>query len=150
MGKKRVIKKTADELIKEKESVDKKMQKEVKVKAAGRARRGRVYISSSYNNTLISLADEKGNVLLNRSAGSIGFKGTKKGTSFAGSKVAEAAVLACQKMRISQVDVFVKGIGGGRDSALKTLANKGLDILSIADITPLPHNGCRPRKVRRV
>lgn len=150
MGKKRIIKKTAEELIEEKESVDKKMQKEVKVRAALRPRRGRIYISSTYNNTLISLTDEKGDVLLNRSAGSVGFKGTKKGTSFAGSKVAEAAVWACQKLAISQVDVFIKGIGGSRDSALKTLANKGLQILSITDITPLPHNGCRPKKARRV
>ncbi len=149
MGKKRVIKKSQEELIAEKEKIDRKLRKEVSVSSSQSLKKGKIFISSSYNNTLISLADANGNILFWRSAGSIGFKGTKKGTSFAGSKVAEAIVDACQKMRMNKVDVFIKGIGGGRDAALKTLSNKGVDILSIADVTPLPHNGCRVRKIRR-
>ena len=113
-------------------------------------RQARVYITSTYNNTIISLSNERGDVVANRSAGAIGFKGTKKGTSFAGSKVAEAIIAVCDKLAIRDIDVFVKGIGGGRDSALKTLANKGMMIQSIRDLTPIPHNGCRPKKPRRV
>ncbi|MCD6270558.1 30S ribosomal protein S11 [bacterium] len=126
------------------------MRKEVNVKAVQKIRRGRIYISSSYNNTKIALTDDKGNVLVWRSAGSIGFKGTKKGTSFAASKVAQAIADAAQKLKITEVDIFVKGIGGGRDASLKTLSTKGLEIESIEDVTPIPHNGCQPRKPRRV
>jgi small subunit ribosomal protein S11 len=89
-------------------------------------------------------------VLCWRSAGSIGFKGTKKGTPFAASKVAEAVAEVLKKMNIERAQVFVKGIGSGRDSAVRSLAARGIDIVSIKDITPIPHNGCRPRKVRRV
>jgi len=149
MGKKRVIKKSQDELIKETEKLEKKLGKEVSVKTTT-ARKGKLYISSSYNNTIISLTNEKGNVLLNRSAGAVGFKGTKKGTSFAASKVAETVALVCEKLRVSQVDVFLKGVGSGRDSALKTFVSKGVPIVSVHDITPIPHNGCRPKKPRRV
>jgi len=150
MGKKRVATKTEKELLEEKERVDKSLQKEVKVVPAKKIKRGRIYISSTYNNTIMTLTDEKGNVLVWRSAGSIGFKGTKKGTAFAASKVAQALATAAEKLKIKEVDIFVKGIGGGRDTALKTLANQGLEILSIKDVTPIPHNGCRPPKPRRV
>ena len=150
MGKKRVKKETEQDILKEQETVDKKLKKEVSVKSSSKLRGGRVYISSTYNNTIISLTDERGDVIFQKSAGSIGFKGTKKGTSFAASRVADTVVEVCNKVKIKQVDVFIKGIGGGRDTALKTLANKGLDILSIHDVTPVPHNGCRPRKPRRV
>ena len=150
MGKKRVIKKSESELIKEREKVEKKMRKEVNVKTVQKIRRGRIYISSTYNNTIITLTDENGNVLVWRSAGSIGFKGTKKGTSFAASQVAQAIAVAAQKLKISGVDIFIKGVASGRDSALKVLSAKGLEIESIEDVTPIPHNGCRPRKPRRV
>ena len=149
MGKKRVIKKTEQELIKETEKVEKKMKKEVSVKKRV-LKKGRIYIYSTYNNTIITLTDEVGNTLHWKSAGNIGFKGTKKGTSFAGGKVAEAVSEICDKLRIKEISIFVKGVGGGRDSALKTFANKGFDILGIQDVTPIPHNGCRPKKPRRV
>lgn len=150
MGKKRIIKKSQEELIQERESIDQKLKKDVSLKGAAQVRRAKVFISSSYNNTIMTLANENGDVLFWKSAGSIGFKGTKKGTSFAGSKVAEAIAAACEKAKIKEVDVFIKGVGGGRDSALKTLANRGLEIQSIKDATPIPHNGCRAKKPRRV
>lgn len=150
MGKKRVIKKSEQELIAETDKVEHKMRKEV-VATTGRAVQvGRIYISSTYNNTIITLTNTKGDVLLWRSAGNIGFKGTKKGTSFAASRVAQAVALGCQKLRIREVAVYIKGVGGGRDSSLKTLIAQGLDIISIKDVTPIPHNGCRPKKPRRV
>lgn len=150
MGKKRVIQKTEKELIEETDKIEKKLGKELNVAGSRPFRRGRIYISSTYNNTIVSLADEKGNVLFWRSAGNVGFKGTKKGTSFAASKVAQAVATACEQFKIREVSVFVKGVGGGRDSALKTIAAFGLEIEAIKDVTPVPHNGCRPRKPRRV
>lgn len=150
MGKKHVATKTKEELLKERDAVEEKSKKEVKVKMPARMRDGRVYISSSYNNTIVSLTDDGGNLLCWKSAGSIGFKGTKKGTPFAASKVAEAVAEVLKKMGIEKVMVFVKGIGSGRDSAVRSLAARGVDITAIKDITPIPHNGCRPRKTRRV
>jgi len=150
MGKKRIITKTKEELLKETERIEVGMKKDVKTKKPLKTREGKLYISSSYNNTLITLADPQGNVLTWASAGSIGFKGTKKATPFAASKVAEAISLAAKKLGIEKVEIFVKGIGSGRDSAVRSLAARGLEIISIADITPVPHNGCRPSKVRRV
>ena len=149
MGKKRVAVKTKEELLKERERVESKIQKEIK-KAPQKIKEGKLYISSSYNNTLLTLTDVGGKVLYWRSAGSIGFKGTKKGTPFAASKAAETMVLAAKKIGIEKVAVFVKGLGPGRESAVRSIASHGLEIVSIADITPIPHNGCRPPKVRRV
>lgn len=150
MGKKRIIAKDEKELLAEREKVDQRLKKEIAVKVSSRETRGRVYIFSSYNNTIMTLTDIAGNTLFWKSAGSIGFKGTKKGTSFAASQVAQALSMAAKQMRIREVEIFVKGIGGGRDMALKTLVNQGLEILSIKDITPIPHNGCRAKKPRRV
>jgi len=150
MGKKRIIKKSEEELLKETEKVEAGMKKETKSKKSIITKEGRIYVSSSYNNTLISLSDFQGNVLTWKSAGSIGFKGTKKATPFAASKVAEAICLAAKKLGVEKVAVFVKGIGSGRESAIRSLSTHGLDIVSITDITPMPHNGCRSRKVRRV
>ncbi len=150
MGKKRVIQKTEKELIEETDKVEKKLGKEINTATSRPFRKGRIYISSTYNNTIVSLTDERGNVLFWRSAGNVGFKGTKKGTSFAASKVAQAVAMACEQFKIKEVSVFVKGVGGGRDSALKTIAAQGLEIEAIQDVTPVPHNGCRPKKPRRV
>lgn len=150
MGKKHVATQNNEDLLKERDAVEAKVKKEYTVKIPSRSRQGKVNISSSYNNTIVSLADEGGNVLCWKSAGSIGFKGTKKGTPFAASKVAEAVAEIVKKLGIEKVAVFVKGIGSGRDSAIRSLAARGVDIVSIKDITPIPHNGCKPRKVRRV
>lgn len=150
MGKKRIIQKSEEELLKERERVDAGVKKDVKVKAIPKTKEGAIYISSSYNNTIITLTDLKGDVLTWASAGSIGFKGTKKATPFAASKVAESICLTAKKLKVEKISVFVKGIGSGRESAIRSLASHGLDIVSIKDITPVPHNGCRPPKVRRV
>jgi small subunit ribosomal protein S11 len=149
MGKKRVIKKTEEELIKEGEKIG-KVGKEVKIKAAQRIEEGKVYIFSSYNNTIMTLTDPKGNVLFWTSAGKVGFSGTKKGTPFAASKVAEVMGEAIKQLGIKEIQVFIKGIGSGRESALRSLAARDLNIVSIKDITPIPHDGPRPPKVRRV
>jgi len=150
MGKKRIIKKSEEELLKETEKVEAGMKKEVKAKKPKITKEGKIYVSSSYNNTLITLTDLQGNVLAWKSAGTIGFKGTKKATPFAASKTAEAICLTAKKLGVEKVEVFVKGIGSGRESAIRSLATHGLDIVSISDITPIPLNGCRSPKVRRV
>ena len=112
---------------------------------------GKIYISSSYNNTILTLTNSKGQVLAWKSAGSVGFKGTKKSTSFAASKVSETIANVCKKLGVvDRIEVLVKGIGAGRESAVRTLITQGLNVVSIKDITPIPHNGCRPKKVRRV
>jgi len=150
MGKKRIIQKTEEELIKEREQVEKAVTKEVRVAPSEKIQEARVYISSTYNNTIITLTDSKGNVISWASAGSIGFKGTKKATPFAASKVADAISQVIKKLGIKKIAIFVKGIGGGRDSCIRSLAAKDFDIVSITDITPIPHDGPRPPKVRRV
>lgn len=151
MGKKKVIEKSREDIIKETEKVEETLKKEAKVRSkVSRVLEGRIYISSSYNNTIITLTDNKGQVLAYKSAGSVGFKGTKKATSFAASRVAEAIVNICKKLGMSKIEVFIKGIGAGRESAIRTLVAQGLNIVLIKDITPIPHNGTRPPKVRRV
>ena len=141
MGKKRVIAKAQEDSLKE---------VELKVAPSKRIPEGRIYISSSYNNTVITLTDSAGNVISWASAGSIGFKGTKKATPFAASKVAEAISETVKKLGMQKITIFVKGVGGGRDSAIRSLVAKGLEISSIKDVTPIPHDGCRPPKARRV
>lgn len=152
MGKKHIIETNQEEAIKEQEKVNKTVEKEVKVKStiAG-IQTGKIFISSSYNNTILTLTNSKGQVLAWKSAGSVGFKGAKKSTSFAASRVAEAISNICKKMGIvDRIEVFIKGIGAGRESAVRTLITQGLNVSSIKDVTPIPHNGCRPKKVRRV
>jgi small subunit ribosomal protein S11 len=144
MGKKRVIKKNEDEL---KQS---SIPKARSVSAAKKVKEGRVYIYSSYNNTLLSLTTASGDVLAQVSAGAIGFKGTKKSTPFAASKVVDALTQTAKNRGMERIEVYIKGIGSGRDSALRSLGAKGFDIVSIKDVTPVPHNGPRRRKVRRV
>ena len=150
MGKKRIVTKTEKELLEEREKVEQALKKEIKVEPSKKIKEGKVYISSSYNNTICTLTDLQGKTLAWISAGNIGFKGTKKATPFAASKVAEGLVQKAKKLGVEKVEVLVKGIGSGRESAIRSLASRGLDIISLKDITPIPHNGCRPPKVRRV
>lgn len=149
MGKKHIIETNQEEAIKEQEKIDKSVAKESKVKTVA-VQEGKIFVSSSYNNTIVTLTNARGQVLAWKSAGSVGFKGTKKSTSFAASRVAETIANTCKKIGIDKIEVLIKGIGAGRESAVRTLVAQGLNVISIKDITPVPHNGCRPRKVRRV
>ncbi|MBI2098336.1 MAG: 30S ribosomal protein S11 [Candidatus Wildermuthbacteria bacterium] len=149
MGKKRIIKKGEEGAGERKQAGDVETST-ARVSAAKRVPEGRVYVYSSYNNTLMSLCDAKGNVLAQVSAGAIGFKGTKKSTPFAAAKVADAVSQIARNKGMERVDILIKGVGSGRDSALRALGSKGFEITSIQDLTPVPHNGPRLRKVRRV
>jgi small subunit ribosomal protein S11 len=111
---------------------------------------GVAYIHSSFNNTIITLADKAGNTLTWSSGGKIGYKGSKKSTPFAAQLAAEEVAKAALDMGINKVNVIVKGPGGGRESAIRSLDNNGLQVTMITDATPIPHNGCRPRKTRRI
>jgi len=115
-----------------------------------RVQEGKVYVNASYNNTVVTVTDTTGNVLAWASAGSLGFGGPKKATPFASSKVIAAIAEKLQNNGPQDIVVIVKGIGSGRDSAIRSLINHGFNILSIKDATPIPHNGPRPPKVRRV
>ncbi len=150
MGKKHVTEENKEETIKQKDAVDTAVKKETKVKLTERVSEARVYVSSSYNNTIVTLTNSRGEVLVSKSAGAVGFKGAKKATSFAASRVSEAIVNICKKLVVEKVSVFIKGVGAGRESAVRTLVNQGLNVVSIKDVTPIPHNGVRPKKVRRV
>ncbi len=111
---------------------------------------GRVYIKASYNNTVVTVTDAKGNVLAWATAGSLGFSGPKKATPFAASKIVSAIAEKIAKTGPVDVDVVVSGVGAGRDSAIRSLVNVGFNISSIRDVTPIPHNGPKPPKVRRI
>jgi small subunit ribosomal protein S11 len=110
----------------------------------------RAYVQSSFNNTIVSITDEQGQVMVWSTAGSCGFKGTKKGTPFAAQITADTAAKKAIEAGVKQVHVLVKGPGSGRETAIRGLQGAGLTILSIRDVTPIPHDGCRPPKARRV
>lgn len=111
---------------------------------------GQAHIKSSFNNTIVSITDPQGNVIAWQSAGTVGFKGSRKSTPFAAQMAAEACAKAAQEHGMRKVAVFVKGPGSGRETAIRSLQAAGLEVTSIQDKTPTPHNGCRPRKRRRV
>lgn len=111
---------------------------------------GRVYIQSTFNNTIVTVTDSKGDVIAWGSAGSAGFKGSRKGTPYAAQLAAQRAARQATNSGLRQVDVYVKGPGSGREAAIRTLQASGLTVTSIRDVTPIPHNGCRPPKKRKV
>lgn len=111
---------------------------------------GNVYIQATFNNTIVTITDLKGNTVAWASAGGLGFRGAKKSTPFAAQTTAEAAAQKAMDSGLREVNVFVKGPGVGRESAIRSLGALGLKVKSIRDVTPIPHNGCRPRKARRV
>lgn len=121
-----------------------------KKKSKARIQRGKIYIQSTYNNTIITVADMNGNVIGWGSAGRTGFKGSKKSTPYAAQKTMEDILLRLRDVGLQEVDVFVKGIGTGRESAVRALQGSGFNIISIKDQTPIPHGGVRPKKARRV
>jgi small subunit ribosomal protein S11 len=123
----------------------KKTKKKIQVEAAGIA-----HVKATFNNVIITLTDSYGNTISWASSGKMGFKGSKKNTPFAAQVAAESVAKTAYDMGLRKVDVFVKGPGSGREAAVRSLQTAGLEILSIKDITPIPHNGCRPPKRRRV
>jgi len=130
----------------------------IEVVTRGRVRRkarknvaiGQAHIKTSFNNTLVALTDKEGNVIVWKSAGAVGFKGSRKSTPYAAQMAAEAAARRAMEHGMRKVDVFVKGPGSGRETAIRSLQATGLEVGSIQDMTPVPHNGCRPPKRRRV
>lgn len=111
---------------------------------------GQVHINATFNNTIVTVTDPQGNTVAWGSAGSAGFKGSRKSTPFAARLAAEQAIKAAMAMGVQEVELFVKGPGPGRESAIRAVQAQGLKVISIADVTPVPHNGCRPPKKRRV
>jgi small subunit ribosomal protein S11 len=127
-------------------------------RAKGRQRRkvrkniavGQAHIKTSFNNTQVTLTDKEGNVIAWESAGSVGFKGSRKSTPFAAQVTAESCAKKGMEHGLQKVEVFVRGPGSGRETAVRSLQAAGLELISVKDVTPVPHNGCRPRKRRRV
>jgi small subunit ribosomal protein S11 len=133
---------------------DKKMPDKKRTRTKRRERKvipaGKAYIQSTFNNTMVTLTDPKGNVLAWGSSGTAGFSGSRKGTPYAAQLAARDATRKAMEQGLRQVEVFVKGPGSGREAAIRSLQSSGLYITSITDVTPVPHNGCRPPKRRRV
>lgn len=127
-----------------------KIKSSKKKRSKAKVTKGKLYINSTYNNTIISATDLAGNVLVWSSAGRTGFKGSKKSTPYAGQRTMEDVLGKLRERGLTEVDVFIKGIGSGRESAVRALQGSGLNVLSIKDQTPIPHGGVRPKKPRRV
>lgn len=147
MGKKRIVVKPGGEtLANEKEAVVKGLKKAAKKQVI----KGSVYINSTFNNTIVTITDEKGNVVAWASAGNLGFKGTKKSTPFAATLVGKAAAEKARRFGFTEASVYVRGVGPGREAAIRGLSSSGVDIKAIIDNTPSSHGGVRPPKPRRV
>jgi len=142
MGKKRIVKKGGDTSGSGAASSSRASKRRLDT--------GTLYVEATYNNTKLSLADASGNIVSWSSSGSLGFAGAKKGTPFAAAKVGELLGERGAAMGLKEVGVVVKGVGSGRESSIRAFATKGIGIASIKDVTPVPHNGPRPRKARRV
>ncbi len=127
-----------------------KIKSSKKKKSKIKLPKGKIYINSTYNNTIIAITDPIGNVVAWGSAGKAGFKGSKKSTPYAGGKTMEDVLARVKDRGLQEVDIFIKGIGSGREQAIRALLSSGLTVLSIKDKTPTPHGGVRPKKVRRV
>ncbi len=121
-----------------------------KKKVTHNVTRGQVHVQASFNNTIVTITDEKGNALTASSAGALKFRGSRKSTPFAAQQASEKAANEAKAMGLRTVEVFVKGPGSGRESAVRALETAGLQVTSITDVSPIPHNGCRPPKRRRV
>lgn len=144
MGKKRIVKKGGGSVNEGLKSRSLSRVPKKKVVA------GTLYVQSTYNNTKLLLTDKKGSALISSSSGALGFKGAKKGTPFAAAKVGELLGEKASLMGMKEVNVVVKGVGSGRESSIRAFSTKGIDLTAITDKTPVPHNGPRPRKARRV
>ena len=146
MGKKRIIQKEEAAAEGSADGKDKALAITGRRNTVGR---GRIYVRASYNNTLISLTDDAGNLIAQSSAGALGFKGPKKATPNAANRIIETLGEKMRKVGLKDVAVFVRGIGSGREAAVRALVGQGLNITSIRDVTPMPHNGPKPPKPRR-
>jgi len=142
MGKKRIVKKGGENDTEEKSSVSSVSKK--------RADAGILSVESTYNNTKVVLTDTKGDTLCWSTSGALGFKGAKKGTPFAAAKVGETVGAKAQAIGIKEVSVLVKGVGSGRESSIRGFLSKGINLTTVRDVTPVPHNGPKPKKPRRV
>ncbi len=129
---------------------NKKISRAKKKRTIRQIPQGRAYVHASYNNTMITLSDPNGNVIGWSSAGHMGFRGPKKATPYAASVIVKDVVEKCKAYGLRDVAVFVTGVGSGRDAAVRALNANGLNVLSIKDLTPIPHNGCRPPRARRI
>jgi len=125
------------------------MAKSTKKKAKKNVVRGVAHVFASFNNTIVTIADPEGNTIATGSSGAMGFKGTRKSTPFAAMRAGERAAVAAIRHGMKEINVRIKGAGSGRESSIRSMAKAGLKILSIEDVTPLPHNGCRAKKRRR-
>jgi len=154
MGQKKVTEKTEKDILEESKKLEETMVKKSSVKKSGQGVGkigvGVIYVNFSYNNTMLTATDKKGNVVAWISAGSLGFSGPKKATPFAASKMVAAVSEKLKKIGFFKIEVVMKGVGSARDSVLKSLAGQGFSILSIKDVTPIPHNGPRPPKKRKI
>lgn len=126
------------------------MARPVKKKVKKSVSKGVVHVRASFNNTIVTVTDVQGNTLCWASAGTIGYKGSRKSTPFAAQRASERAAENAQKYGVKEVEVRIKGPGSGRESAVRALRSMGMDVKAVEDVTPVPHNGCRPRKRRRV
>ncbi|MFB6249393.1 MAG: 30S ribosomal protein S11 [Salinibacter sp.] len=129
---------------------DNKSGKRVRKKNVVVESNGRAYVKATFNNVIVTLTDQYGNTISWASAGKMGFKGSRKNTPYAAQKAGESAAQEAYDLGLRRVDVFVKGPGSGREGAIRAMSEVGLDVATIKDVTPLPHNGCRPPKRRRV
>jgi len=127
-----------------------KIKQRTRKKERRQVSHGQAHIKSSFNNTLITITDQQGNVLSWASSGNVGFKGSRKSTPYAAQMAAEKAARGAAEYGVRKVDVYVKGPGSGRETAIRSLQAHGVEVAAIKDVTPIPHNGCRPPKRRRV
>ncbi len=148
MGKKRIIEKEG--VTAEGSATKQDKAAPVTSRRSNLVEKGRIYIRASYNNTLVSFTDDGGNLVAQSSSGALGFKGPRKATPYASNRIIETLSDKMKKVGLKDVTVFVRGIGSGREAAVRALVGQGFNITSVKDITPIPHNGPKPRKPRRV
>jgi small subunit ribosomal protein S11 len=148
--KKRLLEKQKKKQTSKKTVVNKQKGGTKKKKVKKMIKRGQAHVLATYNNTVITITDLNGNTIGQASAGVLGFKGPKKATPYAASIIVKHIVEKVKAYGLQDVDVFLKGVGSGRESAVRALHANGINVMSIKDVTPIPHNGCRPKKVRRV
>ncbi len=150
MGKKKIGTQTGAEAVAQADAIEGAVAAASAKNVAKKFEKGNVYVKASYNNTIVSVTDEKGNLVAWGTAGSLGFKGPKKATPFAASKIVAALTEKLRKAGLQKVTIYLNGIGGGRDSSVRSFVNQGFEVLGIHDVTPIPHNGPKPKKVRRI